>query len=205
MSYHRNPKIKVNEMRNDFINFELTETDLSMANSLRRIMIAEVPTMCIDLVTFEVNTTVLKDEVIAHRLGLIPIRSMHKRMSQWNYNHDCDCGDNCDKCSVTFTLDCEFKEMVRGRPLAQQDLNIKITSKHLISELDSVQAVHFSNDEEANKSHDDGISIVLLGPGQHLKLTAIAKKGIAKEHAKWSPVATVALKHDPLVKLNNEM
>ena len=44
-----------------------------------------------------------------------------------------------------------------------------------------------------------------LGPGQRLKFEAIAIKGIGKEHTKWSPVATVALKFDPIVKLNEDM
>ena len=50
-----------------------------------------------------------------------------------------------------------------------------------------------------------GITIVKLGPGQRLKFEAIAIKGIGKEHTKWSPVATVALKFDPIVKLNEDM
>jgi DNA-directed RNA polymerase II subunit RPB3 len=51
--------------------FELSETDVSMANSLRRIMIAEVPTLCIDMVEFEENSSCLPDEFISHRLGSI--------------------------------------------------------------------------------------------------------------------------------------
>eukprot|EP01035_Chromulina_nebulosa_P019506 gene19506-25398_t len=54
-------------------------------------------------------------------------------------------------------------------------------------------------------SYDRGIAIMKIGPGQKLKIEAIAVKGIAKEHAKWSPVATVAMKYDPIVKLNEDI
>lgn len=206
MPYNRAPNVRIIEMREDYIQFELTDTDISMANSLRRIILAEVPTLCIDLVEFEDNTTVLVDEFIAHRLGLIPLRSIRDGgMASWNYNHNCDCADYCDKCSATFYLDCDFETMVKRLPAYQQEVAISITSRDLISPIDTVFPVHFSNEFEEQRAHDKGIVIVKLGPGQKLKLKAIAKKGIAKEHAKWNPVATVALKYDPILKLNEEM
>ena len=40
--------------------------------------------------------------------------------------------------------------------------------------------------------------------GQRMQLTAVAKKGIAKEHAKWSPVAVATFKFEPIIEINEE-
>jgi len=74
MPQQRFPKIEILSIAPHAISFILSETDTSMANALRRIMIAEVPTLAIDLVEYSENSSVLNDEYIAHRLGLIPIR-----------------------------------------------------------------------------------------------------------------------------------
>ena len=74
MSHQRFPKIEILSIQPQEIRFVLSDTDTSMANTLRRIMISEVPTLAIDLVEFADNSTVLNDEYIAHRLGLLPIR-----------------------------------------------------------------------------------------------------------------------------------
>lgn len=74
----RVPQVSVRELEENQMQFEVRDTDCSTANSLRRVMIGEVVTMAIDLVTFEENTSVINDEIIAHRLGLVPIKYTYK-------------------------------------------------------------------------------------------------------------------------------
>lgn len=71
----RHPVVRMRRLTDDYAEFVLSDTDVSMANALRRVMIAEVPTIAIDLVEFDNNTTVLNDEFLAHRLGLVPLLS----------------------------------------------------------------------------------------------------------------------------------
>ena len=72
---HRNGfKLNILEKpsENDLV-FEMIGVDVSFANALRRIMIAEVPTVAIEHVYMWNNTCIVHDEVLAHRLGLVPI------------------------------------------------------------------------------------------------------------------------------------
>lgn len=211
MPQQRFPKIKILSIAPHHISFILSETDTSMANTLRRIMIAEVPTLAIDLVEYSENSSVLNDEYIAHRLGLIPIRYTPEGTMKGGDCHqaflphrECVCYDRCPRCSVEFELDVNFDKVNLTRPDQERDLPLTVTSRDLISNNILVAPAHFLNEEEQDESHDEGISIVKLGPGQHLKLKAIARMGISKEHAKWCPVAVATYRFWPIITINDE-
>jgi len=174
-------------------------------------MIAEVPTLAIDLVEYSENSSVLNDEYIAHRLGLIPIRyspdgsAKGGDCNQALLSHrECVCYDRCPRCSVELELDVNFDKVNPTRPDQERDLSLTVSSKDLLSNNMLVSPAHFLNEEEQDESHDEGISIVKLGPGQHLKLKAIARMGISKEHAKWCPVAVATYRFWPIITINEE-
>ncbi|KAI7733118.1 hypothetical protein M8C21_004770 [Ambrosia artemisiifolia] len=197
-TYQRFPKVKIRELKDDYVKFELKQTDASMANALRRVMIAEVPTIAIDLVEIEVNSSVLNDEFIAHRLGLIPLTS--ERAMSMRFSRDCDACDGdgqCEFCSVEFHL--------RAKCIGDQTLDV--TSKDLYSSDHTVVPVDFSDSGAGFENAEDqrGITIVKLRKGQELRLRAIARKGIGKDHAKWSPAATVTFMYEPEIHINEEM
>lgn len=142
MSNHRQPKIEILSLYPHEIKFILSETDVSVANALRRIMIAEVPTLAIDLVEFHENTTVLNDEYIAHRLGLIPIKYIDPATmrgadcgSKFVPHRECSCFDRCPRCSVEFELDVDFDLASKDRPENERDLPLTVTSADLVRKI----------------------------------------------------------------------
>lgn len=143
-------------------------------NALRRIALSEVPTMAIDDVVMMENSSVMHDEAIAHRLGLIPLQTDLERFVM---DHECDCKSTlgCAKCRVLLYIDAEAKDKSRT-----------VTSGELNSEDDYVRPVN------------GDIPIVVLAPGQKLKVEAYARLGTGKIHAKWQPVSVSVLKEvDP--------
>ena len=131
-----NPEIEIIKLEDYYLEFYLFNADLSFANSLRRIMIAEVPTMAIDMVNIRTNTSPLFDEFISHRLGLIPLNS--SQISKYEYSRKCNCNESCELCSVQFSI--------KEKCLQE---SMEITTDHIKSNsLDSVvMPVKYENED----------------------------------------------------------
>lgn len=139
-------------------------------NAIRRISISEVPTLAIDDVVILENSSVMHDEAIAHRLGLVPLQT---NLSRFVMPHECDCKSTlgCSKCRVLLVLDSEANEKTKV-----------VTSGELVSEDEHIKPV----------SKD--IPIITLAPGQKLKFEAYARLGIGRDHAKWQPTSAAIVK-----------
>ena len=162
--------IKILERDNNHIVIEFDDIPRQYVNALRRLSISQVPTFAIDDVVILENSSVMHDEAIAHRLGLIPLRTDLERFVM---PHLCECKSTlgCSKCRVLLVLDAE-----------SQDKTKVITSAELISE------------DEAVKPVNNEIPIVSLAPAQKLKFEAYARLGTGKNHAKWQPTSVAVVK-----------
>eukprot|EP00825_Cyclidium_porcatum_P021286 TRINITY_DN2378_c0_g1_i1.p1 TRINITY_DN2378_c0_g1~~TRINITY_DN2378_c0_g1_i1.p1 ORF type:complete len:235 (+),score=48.39 TRINITY_DN2378_c0_g1_i1:174-878(+) len=90
----------INEEKKE-MQFEVKGIDAPLANALRRIMISEVPTMAIHRVSFFQNTSIIPDEVLAHRLGLIPIKA-NPKLFQFKEESQEYFESNCIQFSIKF-------------------------------------------------------------------------------------------------------
>ncbi|KAK4054980.1 RNA polymerase II subunit 3 [Microbotryomycetes sp. JL221] len=184
-------KLKIIHLDNERCQFVLDGVHLALANSLRRTCISRIETLAIDQVQIQENTSVLADEMFAHRLGLVPLQSFQMERKVINYNRDCDCDSHCDKCSIVLTLNAKCTE----------DKVMEVTSKMLI--IEGTPDRYGIGTPVTLGDQDNGILLCKLGKGQEVRMRCIAIKGRALEHAKWSPCAAVGFEYDPWNKLRH--
>ncbi|MBT3690872.1 DNA-directed RNA polymerase subunit D [Candidatus Woesearchaeota archaeon] len=155
--------------------FEISGINEIEANTLRRSIIAETPVMAITEVEISKNDSALYDEILSHRLGLVPIKTDSK---SYNLKERCTCkGKGCAKCQTTLSLEVKGPKTIYTSELKSKDPEVK--------------------------SVFDNIPIVKLTGEQEIKLVATIELGKGKDHMKFSP-GLVVYKHKPKIKLNND-
>lgn len=160
-------KIKILEKNEKEIKFSVEGIKPGFANALRRIMMTEVPVMAIEFVDFKKNDSVLPDEILANRIGQIPLNFDKKA---YNLPSECKCeGKGCSLCQVELVLKKKGPGMVYAGDLKSKDKDVSTVFEK--------------------------IPIVELFEGEEMQFEAIAQLGLGKEHAKWQ-AAIVGYKYE---------
>lgn len=148
---------------------KLKGVPIQYANALRRICLNGVPVFAIDTVDIIENSSVLADEGIAHRLGMVPLKTDPSRFVE-STKCECHSETGCSNCRVMLVLDSGDSDSTRTLTTAE-----------------------LSSEDEVVKSVSDKIPIVVLAPGQRVKIEAYARLGRGTDHAKWnsSNIATL--------------
>lgn len=171
--------IKILSYYDNSLTLLLTDKDAGFANSLRRVMISEVPTLAVSEIRFYTNTSVVTDEIIAQRIGLTVLNSeiINTDINIDNHSNviieDSDESESFDEEFMMYLdVECKGKEII-------------VTTGMLTSDNDLIYPIY------------PDIVITKLIEGQRLKLSLVVMKGIGKTHSKWSPVTTVCCKEKP--------
>lgn len=156
------PSLEILSQDKQKMSVKLKGVPLQYANALRRICLNGVPVFAIDTVDIIENSSVLADEGIAHRLGMIPLKTDTSRFVEPT-KCECKSETGCSNCRVMLVIDS-----------GESDTTRTITSSELSSE------------DEVVKPTSDKIPIVTIAPGQKIKIEAYARLGRGTEHAKWN-------------------
>lgn len=215
--FRDNFRVEVVRLTEDDMEFDMIGIDAAIANAFRRILIAELPTMAIEKVLIANNTSVVQDEVLAHRLGLIPINA-DPRLFEYLSENDQPNEKNtivfklhvrCERRAPRLTVKSnELKWLPNGSELIKvsgsSTLNSTSKPETYTSFTRSQEIMPEFANSQIGPKHPD-IIISKLGPGQEIELEAHAVKGMGKTHAKWSPVATAWYRMLPEVVLLEEI
>ncbi|CAG5131529.1 unnamed protein product [Candidula unifasciata] len=180
--------------------FDMVGIDAAIANAVRRILLAEVPTMAIESVHIWNNTSIIQDEVLAHRLGLIPIKA-DPRLFEYKQK------DSTDHSSED-TLQFKLKVKCTRNNIATDATDPDVLYKHHKVYTRDMEWLPLPGQDHLKSKgirpvHED-ILITSLRQGHELDLELFCVKGIGKDHAKFSPVATASYRLLPEIRLLQE-
>jgi len=174
--YKMEVRVLENNKEHGKLSFILKDSNPIYSNTLRRIMIDEVPTMAIEDVEFSKNNSILYDEMVAHRLGLVPLKT---DLKSYNLPEKCKCeGKGCNRCQLKMVLKAQ--------------------------KVGTVYASEIKSRDPAVKPVFPDMPIVKLLKGQSLELEATAVLGKGKNHMKWSPCHAY-YKYRPIVEIMGEV
>ena len=180
-------EIEIVELEERKCKFILKNSTPAKANALRRTMLSDIPKMAIDDVEFHLgpidvdgkefeSITPLFDEIIAHRLGMVPVPTDY---GLFNFKDQCSCGGvGCPSCVITYSLNKHGPCTVLSgdlQPLGDSKLKVK----------------------------DEDIPIVELADGQSVLIYAHAVMGTAKKHVKWQVANGVGYKYMPVIDVDD--
>lgn len=167
-------QVKLLSKEGNRIKLLLEDATPAIANAIRRAILGEIPVLAIEDVIIYENSSPLFDEVLALRLGLIPIHAEPEELDRLNLREECSCkGEGCALCTVRFTLKAQGPKVVYSHDLLSEDENIKPVP---------------------------GIPVLKLGENQKVELEAEAILGFGREHAKWQP-AVAGYKYYPQIEI----
>lgn len=169
-------KVEVEELKPKKAVLKIEGAKPYFVNSLRRIMISELPKLAVNNVVIYDNTSALFDEIISHRLALIPIPT---DLSLLTFRDECTCkGKGCPTCTVRYTLSKEGEGIVYSGDLQPEEKSWAIK--------------------------EDKIPIVELYNDQRLILEVEAVLGCGRDHAKWQPVQAPGYKYIPTIEIDKK-
>ena len=164
------------ELREERARFLLKGVTPAFANAIRRACLAEVPSLAIDEISIYDNTSVLFDEQLSLRLGLVPIKA--DDLSLFSVPEECECGGaGCPGCQVGMTLSAEGPCTVHSGDLRFSDPGVEVVFEK--------------------------IPIAILGEGEKLMLEGIVTLNRGTVHAKWQAGTHCGYKNLPDIRISD--
>lgn len=193
-----NPIVKNITEEDNFLKFEISQINVSLANAIRRVILSEIPNFVIKTSNHDknkaniiINTTRMNNELIKQRLSCIPIHIDDDEFPFKNYIIEFEKENKSNVIEYLTTKDIRIKNITNDTYLSNEDTR-KIFPPDTIT--------------------NDFIDIVRLRPklsenlpGEHIKIKCNIDIGTAKEDSAFNVVSTCSYAaSQDLIKINEQ-
>ncbi|OJD21200.1 hypothetical protein ACJ73_07461 [Blastomyces percursus] len=209
--FKRNLKVTFHKNEPYEASFSLIGVDAAIANAFRRIMIAEIPSLAIETVYIHNNTSVIQDEVLAHRLGLVPLTGAAEGINWLHWFRQPTEGkpDSGSELSdyntivLHLSVECTKNPQASANEEDPQKLynHAHVYAKDITFHPVGRQEAYFPEPHGIIRSANPDILLAKLRPGQKIDIEMHCIKGIGADHAKFSPVATASYRLLPDIRI----
>jgi DNA-directed RNA polymerase subunit D len=200
-------ELEILELTDTKAKFIISGVSPPTVNALRRTLISDVPKMAIENVEFHLgpirnehgkeyeSVTPLFDEIISHRLGLIPIPT---ELDLFVFREDCVCGgEGCPSCTIMYSLN-------KKGPLEEEEQeSVTVYTDELQLVIQKVEGLSEKKYAERFQIKDK-IPLVKLNKSQAILLYATAELGTGNEHAKWQAAQAVGYQYYPVIEIDED-
>ena len=188
--------------------FSLIGLDASIANAFRRILLAEIATVAIEYVFVHNNTSIVQDEILAQRLGLVPLTGSREGMRWLRWYEKPAPGEQpnvADNNTLVMKLvvECTYKQGVDKNETDPLKLynHAHVYARDLMWIPQGRQAKFFPEPDGEVRPVNPDILLAKMRPGQKIDIEMHCIKGIGADHAKFSPVATASYRLMPRIDI----
>lgn len=164
-------QIVIQQLNEEVMEFDMIGVDASLANAYRRILLSEVPTMAIETIYIWNNTSIIQDEVLSHRLGLIPLNVDPREFECFPENEEAEA---TDQNTIIFKIDVECRTNALFPNDPSKAHHACVYSRDLEWVPQGSQAEKFPH---LIRPVSEDILIAKLRPGQSIALEAHCRKG----------------------------
>ncbi|MEM3979828.1 MAG: DNA-directed RNA polymerase subunit D [Ignisphaera sp.] len=186
-------RLLVRERTDEVIELDVKGAPLAFLNTIRRYALAKVPTYAIDEVMIVVNTSSMFDEVLAHRLALVPLKTEDVIDKIRNVDPEL-----CEKCASS------IPEGVDKSICRECFVHMVLEAEATTSDI-TVYSGDIRSDDPYLVPAYNNIPIVMLAPGQRIAIEMKARIGRGLEHAKWSPATIAVTKYVANIRINKKL
>jgi DNA-directed RNA polymerase subunit L len=161
-----------------------------MVNTLRRIILSQIPTYVFTEFTFNKNNSVFHNNFLKNQIQNLPVWGIDNKLEYYDNSLKVKNVEDDEIEDLEDNVDLSIEKKVNSNSLEQLTMYVDFENKsNDIYTVTTDDAKFYFAQKQINNPYDKPIQLVKLQPNQKINFSVVSSIGIEKESAIFSPVS----------------